>query len=256
MTIIDAIVLGVLQGVTEFLPVSSSGHLVIFGYFMKINTPGVTFEVLLHFGTLIAVLIYFRKDIMNLLKHPKDKYLWLIFIGIIPAGVIGVLFESAFEKLFDSVTIVALMLLVTGVILWIAEKLSNGSRGPKEMKVRDALVIGFAQSLAIIPGISRAGSTISAGLLIGLNRDTAARYSFLIVIPVIFGATILKVKDLMEVGLQTEYWAPYVIGTVVSGLSGYFAIAILLKMLNTGKLRVFSYYCWAVGSITLLSVII
>lgn len=247
MTVIEAVVLGVLQGITEFLPISSSGHLVILQHFMNINTPGVTLEVLLHFGTLLAVLVYFRKDILHLLRHPQDRFLWLIVVGVIPAGVIGVLFEDAFERWFGSVTLVSIMLLITGLVLWVAENLASGKKDSRTMTVMDALVIGFAQSLAITPGISRAGSTISAALLTGLDRDTAARYSFLVVIPVILGATVLKVSDLVTAGVDNAYIVPYAVGTVVSAVSGYFAITVLLKLLNTGRLKVFSIYCWLVG---------
>ncbi|WP_366921744.1 undecaprenyl-diphosphatase UppP [Metallumcola ferriviriculae] len=253
MTIVEAFILGVFQGITEFLPISSSGHLVVIQEFLKINTPGVTFEVLLHFGSLVSVIIFFRKDIFHLITHPTDRFFWLIVVGIIPTGIIGVLFEDLFERLFGSITVVAIMLLVTGLILWIAETLASGKKDSETMTIKDALIIGFAQGLAITPGLSRSGSTIAAALIVGLDRDTAARYSFLVVIPVIFGATMLKVGDMFSTTSVDFFPIQYLVGTITAGITGYFAIAVLLKVLNTGRLKLFSIYCWTVGGLILLT---
>lgn len=249
MEIIKIIFLGIIQGLTEFLPISSSGHLVIFQYLMGINSEGLILEVFLHFGTLIPVLFIFRKDIIDilLLKKEKRHLTWLIFVGIIPTGLMGYFLEDFFEKLFASVLTVGYMLLITGLLLYLAERMGKVTKSLSEMKSHNAIIVGIAQGLAIIPGISRSGSTIVAALFQGLDREIAARYSFLLSIPVIFGAGLLKIHDLITVGTGSLSWGLILTGVIASALAGYVAIKYLLYVLKKGSLIIFSYYCWLLG---------
>ncbi|MDD2619092.1 MAG: undecaprenyl-diphosphatase UppP [Syntrophomonadaceae bacterium] len=256
MNSLEAFILGAVQGLAEFLPVSSSGHLVIFQHIFGIEEGPITFDVLVHMGTLIAVFIAFRDDILNILKHPFDRLTWLIIVGCIPAGIAGYLLAPVFEKAFESLLVVGIGLIITGLLLKVSEYLANqhfGLKTEEETTYKDVIFIGIMQAIAIIPGISRSGSTIAAGLVSGLDREFAARYSFLLSIPVILGAGVLQLKDLFVSGIPSENILPYIIGPVTAALFGYFAITVVMKMVRRGNLSVFSYYCWTVGSLTLLS---
>ncbi|AZR72431.1 undecaprenyl-diphosphatase UppP [Anoxybacter fermentans] len=257
-TIWKAIILGIVQGATEFLPVSSSGHLVLFQSLFGLKEGALTFDVFLHFGTLIAIIIAFWTDIKKMLLFKKSHrhLIYMILIGIIPTGIIGISFKDLFEQFFQSVFIVGYMLLLTGVLLWTSESFAKGDRTLKEMNTIDALIIGFAQGLAIIPGISRSGSTIVAGYFRGLNRDLAARYSFLVALPVIFGATLLEVKDILEGGGGDVSLINIIAGTLAAVISGYVAIRFLLKIIREKSLKPFAYYCWFIGIIIIISQII
>lgn len=255
MTSIQALWLGIVQGLTEFLPVSSSGHLVIFQHLFGITEPPLAFDVLVHWGTLAAVFAAFWDDIYTIIKRPFSKLTYLIVVGCIPAGLAGVLLQSIFEKAFQSLLVVGIGLLFTGVVLMLSENIANHclfEKSARETTCWDVLFIGIIQAVAIVPGISRSGSTISAGLLAGLSRDFAARYSFLLSIPVILGAGVLQLKDLPGQGLGTQDILPYIIGPVAAAISGYLAIKAVMKLVRNGRLSVFSYYCWAVGLITLI----
>jgi undecaprenyl-diphosphatase len=256
MTIIQAIILGLVQGLTEFLPVSSSGHLVLMQKFLGISEGGLTFEVLVHFGTLVAVFIVYWREIFDLIKNPMQKMTYLIIVGAIPTALMGFIFKPYFEKLFESIIAVGISLVITGCILWISDNHLGGLKNEKNTSWFDVLIIGFAQGLAITPGISRMGLTVSAGLMRGLTREMAAKYSFLLSIPVIFGANLLEFKDAFSSGLQLTGNLPYIIGTLVAAVSGVFAIKVLLKVLKNGKLRYFSYYVWILGIIIILQQII
>ncbi|MDD3267749.1 MAG: undecaprenyl-diphosphatase UppP [Syntrophomonadaceae bacterium] len=255
MNSLEAFVLGAVQGLTEFLPVSSSGHLVIFQHLFGLNEGPLTFDVLVHLGTLLAVFIAFRDDIVNICKHPFDRLSWLIIVGCIPAGLAGFLLAPLFEQAFESLLVVGIGLLITGALLKISEYLAHQHFGLKtadETSYKDAVFIGIIQALAIIPGISRSGSTIAGGLISGLDREFAARYSFLLSIPVIIGAGVFQLRDLFVNGIPAENVLPYIVGPLTAALFGYFAIAVVMKMVRRGRLSVFSYYCWTVGSLTLL----
>jgi len=252
LTYIEAVLLGLIQGLTEFLPVSSSGHLVILSSILGVEPEGLTFEVLVHFGTLIAILVVFKDDIISLIRNPFQKLTLLIIAGSIPTAIIGLALEDTFERMFSSLLVVGFTLLVTGTLLWIAESFKNNYKGLGQMKYRDAVIIGLAQGAAITPGISRSGTTIAISLVLGLDRKTAARYSFLLAVPVILGATLLKTKDLLSEPMTTTVYGPYIVGTITAAVSGYFAIKILLKFLQEGKLRYFSVYCWIVGATIIL----
>lgn len=255
MTTIQALFLGIVQGLTEFLPVSSSGHLVIFQHLFAIKEPPLAFDALVHWGTLVAVFIAFWDDIVKILKRPFSRLTYFIIVGCIPAGLAGVLLQPLFEKAFESLLVVGIGLLITGLLLMASEKISSQTifgKGVRETKLWDILFIGFIQAIAIIPGISRSGSTIAGGLLAGLDREFAARYSFLLSIPVILGAGVMQLKDLAIRGLPRQELLPYIIGPVAAAIFGFLAIKLVMKLVRGGKLSIFSYYCWLVGVLTLI----
>ncbi|MDG6222074.1 MAG: undecaprenyl-diphosphate phosphatase [Candidatus Bathyarchaeota archaeon] len=252
VTIIEAILLAVIQGLTEWLPVSSSGHLVIAQTFLGLNPP-LIFDVMLHFGTLIVVLVMFRNDILAILKallkrdfNTDDGKLSLhIIVGSVPIAVIGVTFYSEITSLFSNLFAVSIALLITGCVLFISEK----RLGYKKMGIFDSVFIGLAQGVAIVPGISRSGLTISFGLLRKIEKTTAFRYSFLLSVPAIVGATAMELKDLV---LGTVDLLPVIVGVIVSMLVGYASLKLLQKIVLSEKFHLFAYYCWAVGVVLIL----
>ncbi len=252
------VLLGILQGVTEVLPVSSSGHLVIAQSLIPgFHQPGVLLDVSLHLGSLVAVLVYFRRDLINMasalvLPHnsayaPARRLLWLVLIGSLPAALIGFLFRQNVERLFSEVWVSGAMLLVTGVLLFISDRLEGKGRALDRMHARDALTVGLAQGLAILPGLSRSGATIFAGIFAGVERGLALRYSFLLSIPVIIGAFVLEVVTHAAQWKQNIDVAGYSAGTVAAFLVGYLSILVLLRVLHSRRLSFFAYYCWVVG---------
>ena len=257
MSIFDAILLGFVQGLTEFFPVSSSGHLAITQHWLKgFEQPGLFFDVLLHVGTMLAVMVFFWRDVVKLTLAPfrDDKeyrhLLKLIIIGSVPTAIIGLLFKDFFEGLFGQVIVVGAMLIVTGTILFICEKFNRGDRRMNEVRPIDAVITGIAQGMAIVPGISRSGSTIAAMLLRGVEGETAARFSFLLALPAVLGAALLTAKDLDSI--PTGGWTPYLIGTAVSFVTGLVAIRFLMAVIRRRRLLWFSCYCWAVGILVIL----
>jgi len=251
----QAAVLGIIQGLTEFLPISSSGHLVIMQYLMGIQDSDLTFEVLVHFATLLAVVSFYWHDIVELIKKPFQHYNYLLIAGTIPTAIIGLSFEEQFEKVFSTVKIVGFMLIITGILLFIAEYLSRKNQfrfGSENFNYLHAVIIGIGQGLAITPGISRSGMTIALGLMLGLSRSSAAKYSFLLSIPAVLGATILKCKDLLILKEVNFNLFSYLVGALFAGVSGYFAIKILLQILHGKKLNYFSIYCWTIGLLLLM----
>jgi undecaprenyl-diphosphatase len=259
VTILESILLGVIQGLTEFLPVSSSGHLVIAQALLPgFTPPGVLFDLWLHLGTLGAVIIYFRRDIKDLLlslcpsgdpgrpSAKERKLAGLIIVGCLPTALIGLCFKHQFEAMFEFALSAAIMLLVTGLLLMIADKVTNTSRGLEQMGVLDAVIIGIVQGMAIIPGISRSGSTIAAGIYRRLDRRLTARYSFLLSIPAVIGATLLEAKGWSGLWENTGI-IPLVSGALAALVSGYLAIELLMRLVVRQRLSYFAYYCWAVG---------
>lgn len=260
---VQAIAMGVLQGATEFLPISSSGHLVLIPHLLGWPIPSVTFDALVHLGTLIAVLAYFRLELLALAKawlrsitageRSSGAYLsWLILLGTIPAVVAGILLEDFFESLFSSPKTVSLALMGTALLLVVAELRLKPRKRLEQLSWTDALFIGLFQALAITPGISRSGSTITAGIIAGLERKEAARFSFLLAVPVIFGAGL---KQLLEIVLTGEWhgqWLILLLGFLSALASGYASIAFLLSFLKRRRLYVFALYCLALGSLGLL----
>jgi undecaprenyl-diphosphatase len=274
ITIIQAIILGIVQGLTEFLPVSSSAHLVLVPQLINVNyanpSQAVAFDTLLHLGTLLAVIAYFWKDIIHIItgfvssildifrgkfrtglrEDPSKRLVWLLVIGTIPAALTGILLNKQFEALFNNYAAVGFFLLITGVLLWAAERVKTGHKEIKEVNFKNALSIGIFQAFAIAPGISRSGSTISAGLFSGLERELAARYSFLLAIPAIAGAALVQVKDIGN-GLEANT-AALVAGFLAALIVGFLAIKLLLKLIKERTLMIFAYYCWIVGAATLI----
>ncbi len=273
MNSIEAIILGIIQGLTEFLPVSSSGHLVLFQHLFGLKEAELFFDVCVHLGTLVAIVIVFRQEIIKILsallqlvylRGQKEKFLQrvdsdpdlkmalLIVIGSIPTAILGLLFSGIADRLFSSTLITGLMLMVTGLLLWLTRKAEShaASASSGDLSTGKAVVIGIVQGLAIIPGISRSGFTISTGLLLGVDRETAARYSFLLSIPAIVGAGILSLKDGLS---QTN---PVIsmswLGAVTAALVGYGALKSLLHLVKKGRLHVFAPYCWLVGILAIL----
>jgi undecaprenyl-diphosphatase len=254
MDLLKIIILGIVQGLTEFLPVSSSGHLVIFQKLFNINAEALTLEVFLHFGTLVAVVIAYWEDVVDIItfKPAYRKFSYYILLGSVPAGVIGALYQDQIQTAFKSIKVVGFMLLITGVLLWLSDRIENQSRAKEDMTIIDSLVIGCAQAFAILPGVSRSGSTIVAGLFKGLNRKLAAKYSFLLSIPVIGGATLLQVADLLKEGFGEFGPLELASGTLAAAISGYFAIKLLVKLVNQEGLSVFAYYCWTLALVIIL----
>ena len=251
MSLFEAVFLGIIQGLTEFLPISSSGHLVIFQHLLGVNDGGLIFEVVVHFGTLLAVLAVYWKDIAALVTKPFQKYNLLLIAATVPTAIIGLSLDELFETMFTSVKVVGISLLITGVLLAVAELLARRQEGADIKKFGHAVLIGTGQALAITPGISRSGTTIALGMMLGLNRETAARFSFILSIPAILGATLLKTKDLFLYPLPTVEIIPYLVGAVCAALSGFLAIKLLLSILRKGRLFYFSIYCWLLGLIVL-----
>lgn len=251
----EAILLGILQGLTEFLPVSSSGHLVIAQALLGIEGPMLTFDIFVHVGTLVAVFVAFWGDIVALLRHPFCKTTALLVIGTIPAGLMGLFLGDFFEAMFSSLASVAMALILTGLLLRASDGI-NGNRRLEDMSYSGALVVGLFQGLAITPGLSRSGTTIFGSLLVGLRRDEAARFSFLLSIPIILAAAAKQLLDAFGAagavgGMQLQ--GTYFLGAAVAGLCGYFAIRVFLRLLAKRSLRYFSYYCWAVAVIVMIS---
>jgi len=256
MNLFEALLLGLIQGLTEFLPVSSSGHLVLFQHLLGLNKPGVTLEVLLHFGTLLSVIFVFGQDFIGLLKFYRDKYqrhfLLMLILGVIVTGLLGIIFRKYVEILFSSTLIVGFMLLITGLIITLIKIIPAGQKSIAEMKPHDALLIGLLQAFAIIPGISRSGTTILTALWRGLDRDAAIRFSFMLSAPVILGATVVEAKEMLTTGLESAMLVNYLAGALVAFVSGVFAIKIFIRMLSASKFHYFAYYCWTIGLIVII----
>ncbi|MBM4338000.1 MAG: undecaprenyl-diphosphatase UppP [Deltaproteobacteria bacterium] len=258
----QAIFLGMVQGLTEFLPISSSGHLVFFQSLFGMKEPQLFFDIMLHFGTLLAVAIYFRRDISGIIRGIESlvtgkrkneegiKLFFLIIVASIPTGLMGFLGKDWFESLFSRPSIVGGMLLVTGSFLWLTRWVKREDRRLEKMSWIDAILIGVAQGIAIIPGISRSGATISMGLFCGLNRELAGRFSFLLSIPAIVGATLLEIRKIQSV---SEISLP-LIGMAVAFGVGLLSLTLLMRIIKTGNLSNFSYYCWAIGLLMLFLV--
>ena len=259
MNNIHAIILGLVQGATEFIPVSSSGHLVLVPWLFGWPNPSLAFYTVLHLGTLMAVLSVFWRDLLSLagawwksvtkqqLDAAEARVAWWIAMGTIPAALMGILWEGQFEALFHSPLHAATLLLITGVWLALAERHGRREREPAELDGKESLLIGLAQGCAIAPGISRSGATIGAGMLLGLRREAATRYSFLLAAPIIFGAGLLQVKRLLELPDLGPSVAPLLLGFAAALASGYACIRFLLSYVKERSLVVFAAYCWVVG---------
>ena len=268
---LQSVILGIIQGLTEFLPVSSSGHLVLLQNLFGIMEPELLFDISLHIGTLIAIFIVFYREIRSILQtllslpalikssgnlkslfaHNEEiRIAALIIIGSIPTAILGILFHKIVDQIFGSVWIVGVMLLVTGTLLWFTRQISTEGRPLIKVSIRDVLMIGVMQGLAIMPGISRSGSTISIALFLGINREIAGRYSFLLSIPAILGAMIIGLDSTI---IQTNIPVRTILlGTVIAAIVGYIALKILLRIVKQGHLHYFAPYCWLLGVATLI----
>ncbi|ABA87905.1 undecaprenyl diphosphate phosphatase [Syntrophotalea carbinolica DSM 2380] len=255
MSFLHAILLGLLQGLTEFLPVSSSGHLAIAQHFLPgFSQPGVLFDVLLHAGTMAAVLVYFRYDCRHLAlayfrpheeAHQYRRLLRLLIIATVPTAIIGLSFKDFFVGAFHNLPLISLMLVVTGGLLFFSERLRKNGRSQGHLQHWDALIAGVAQAGAIMPGISRSGSTISVLLFKGVSGETAARFSFLMALPAVFGATLVSLLE-WPAGVSAEI-PVYAAGAVMAFLSGLASIHLLMGVVRRRRLYAFAVYCWLMG---------
>lgn len=257
MTFLEAIILGLVQGLTEFLPVSSSGHLVLTQELMGVEDKGVTFEILVHFGTLLSVIIYFWKRLWGLFlsilppfkeeRKEDRKMIGYLAIASVPAAIVGFSpLKDHFEGAYEKPALVGLLLVLTGGILFLPRLLkTKGTKGTKEVGIKSAIAMGLGQALAILPGVSRSGSTIVSGMVSGTKSSAAAEFSFLMAIPAIAAASLLEVKDLVTI--ETELLGAYIAGGAVAFLSGLAAIYAVLAAIRRGKFEYFGVYCVIAG---------
>ncbi len=260
VTLVKYLFLGLLQGITEPIPISSSGHLVLAQHFLGIYTEKLTFELLVNAGSLIAVLIIYREDIVRLTKNglsylvTRDeeaktdfRFILYLVVATIPAGVVGVLFEEKISNVFKSgVKGIAITLLITGIALFVIRNL-RGKKQDKDLRLRDAIIVGLAQMVALVPGISRSGATIVAAIGLGMKPETALRFSFLLYIPVSVGGTLLSVKDIANDPDLSTLFIPYLVAFLVSIIASYFALKWFMGIMQRGNLIYFSLYCFIVG---------
>ncbi len=267
MNLIESIVLAILQGLTEFLPISSSGHLVLAEHLFGVKKSGIEFEVFVHLGTMLSVIVIFWKDIIEILRSffkkifqldklkmnfqtdENFKTAILILWASIPAGVVGILFEEKIESVFQNPKLTSLFLIVTGLILFSTRFAKNDPE--KDFNFASSLFVGIGQAFAVLPGISRSGTTISAGMFAGINGVKSARFSFLLSIPAIFGATLLKTVEIFKLSLFGQI-PQLILSASVSFIVGYIAIKFLLKVISRGDFNLFSYYCLIIGLIGLI----
>ena len=272
MTYLMSAVLGFVQGVAEFLPISSSGHLTLLQHFFGMAEPDNLFNVLLHFATLIAVCIYYFQDVLEMIVeffrgiaalfsrkpshgNPPEarRLVLLVIVGTLPLFLILPI-KSAVEKIGSTPVFVSCALLVTGTILFFSDRMSGGRKNARSATLKDVLLVGLAQGVATIPGLSRSGSTISAGMAVGFDRKFAVRYSFLMSLPAVLGATLLELKDVLggEAALEAGILPKYLLGMVIAGVVGYFSIRLVNLLADKGKFGAFAYYCWIVGVLSLV----
>ena len=267
-TVLQALIMGIVQGLTEFLPVSSSGHLILVPYLFGWDDPFITslaFSVMLHIGTLVALLAYFRGDWLRLIPaglatirdrsfrdDPDRRLAWLLVAATVPAAIVGFLFSDFFESGIREPALVAITLVVGGVVLWLADGIGAESREVEDVTFPIATGIGLAQAVALIPGISRSGISISAGRLSGLGRPAAARFAFLMATPITVGAIVFEARKLLtgEAGVQVDL-LPLIVGMVTSLLAGFAAIHFMLRYLRTRSLRVFVWYRFMLAAIVI-----
>ena len=272
MTYLMSVILGFVQGVAEFLPISSSGHLSILQNFFGMEEPDNLFNVLLHFATLLAVFIAYRRDIAEMIVEffrgvgalasrnrssqpvpPARRLVMMIILGTLPLFLV-VPVQDKVEAMGASNLFVGLALLATGIILFFSDRMARGHKTARTATVADALLVGCAQAVAVIPGLSRSGSTIAAGMALGFDRNFAVRFSFLLSMPAVLGATLLKVIDVAQEGTVDPAVLPvYLVGMVVAGVVGYFSIQLVKLLAQKDKFGKFAYYCWAVGLITIVA---
>jgi undecaprenyl-diphosphatase len=247
MTLLDGLILGIVQGLTEFLPVSSSAHLVMFEELLGANEPGVAFDALVHGATLLAVLVYFRRRILDLLRSRRWSYGGKIVVGTIPAGIVGVLFESAIERLFAVPSLIVLTLFITGAALLSLRAIPEEREEIEEPTWWQAWWIGCAQMISIVPGISRSGSTIVTARWLGIAPAASAEFSFLLGVPAIAGVLVLQAGELRAAAAAGATF-PYLIGWIAALLSGIVAILLVFRLLERRSFSHFGWYCWAAAA--------
>ena len=267
-----AIVLAIVQGVAEFLPISSSGHLTLLEHFFQMEEPDALYNILLHFATMAAVCAVYWRDVADMVleffrgiadlasrregrgRPPEGRRLvLLVIVGTLPLFAV-LPFNDAIEGLGANPVFVSVMLLVTGCILFLSDKYGGGRKNANSATVKDVLLVGAAQGFATIPGLSRSGTTISAGTALGFDRNFAVRYSFLMSLPAVFGATLLKVVKVIKAGtLDTELLPMYFTGMIVAGVVGYFSIRLVKLLADRGKFGRFAWYCWIAGAVALIA---
>ena len=264
MPLYQAIVLAIVQALTEFLPISSTAHLALVPWLLKWQDPGLTFDIALHAGTLIAVLVYFWREWLIMLgtlvgrklANPDQGYDRKLFgylvLATFPAGLAGWFFEDAIKHQLRSPFVMASALIVVALVMLVGEKLSSHRRSMSEVTLLDAMLVGVAQAIALVPGVSRSGITMTAGLLRGMTRPTAARFSFLLSTPIIAGAALKEGIDVLRTGLPDDMLVPFVVGTLVAGFFGYLVIAGLLRYLATNTFKIFIVYRLIFGVIVFL----
>src|SRR5690625_3397415 len=262
--LIQYLVLGIVQGVTEPIPISSSGHVVIIQELFGIVAEGLSFAILVNFGSLIAVIVIYRKDIMRLIyngllylikreESAKEDFQFIIFLVIatVPTGILGLLFEDVISSNLSGVTTVGVTLLITGIALWIIRNL-RGRKHDGDLTIKDAVIVGLAQSVALIPGVSRSGATIVAAMLLGMKQETALRFSFLLYIPVSLGISILSVDSIINDPNFNSLKIPYQLAFMASIMATFYALKWFMNVMSKGNLKYFSYYCFIVGIIVIL----
>jgi undecaprenyl-diphosphatase len=267
LNLLEAIILGIAQGIAEFLPISSSGHLILIPWWLGWDKPPLIYEVVVHLGTLMAVLMYFRRDLglflagfaiirKRRITTPDERLFLLLVVSTIPAAIVALIAEEFFLDLFHESGLVASMLLVTATILMVSERSTVGYKRLHQITLPDAIAVGMAQALAVVPGISRSGSTISAGLSRDMQREAAARYSFLMSMPIIAGAGLKIFFNVLSGGQQVDgnLLIALVAGFLTSATVGYASIAFLLNFIKRSPLYVFVAYCTAFGLVSLLAV--
>lgn len=257
--------MGAVQGLGEFLPISSSAHLVLAPWFFNWPDPGLGFDVALHWGTLLAVLVYFRRDVLllgqgfwlSLFKKTRNfktdtyqKLSWLILFASIPGAIIGKIFEQNAETVFRNPLLIAITLSLFGIVLLLVDSYSKKHRGLHQFTVKDSLIIGFSQALALIPGVSRSGSTITAAMLIGIKRPDAARFSFLMSIPIIFGAGLLKINHFHDGVTTSELF----VGFITSAFFGFLSIKYLLRLIANNNFKIFVWYRFLLAAVIILTI--
>ena len=274
MSYLSAIFLGLVQGVCEFLPVSSSGHLAVLQNVFHLQTAEeghLFFDVLLHLGTVFAIILAYWRDILNIIydsiafvqearfappqerrEHPGGRFLLLLVIGTLPLFVI-LPFQDALEELYYNTRFIAITFFLTGCILFVSDKMAPGRRNERNMRVLDAILVGAAQAIATIPGISRSGSTITAGIATGQSRSFSMKYSLLMSVPAVLGANLLSLIKALRGNVDWSSLPAYLVGTLVAFVAGYFSIVLLRRLLDTGKFGKFAYYMWGVSVFTLIA---
>lgn len=272
MSIWNAILLGLVQGIAEFLPISSSGHLSILQNLFHMSTTEnghLFFDVLLHLGTLISICIVYWRDIVAMVREtfaffrntrlpaeqrqrlPAARLVLMIILATLPLFLILPINDQV-EQLYYHTFFIGLMLILTGFLLFVADKMPKGTRTEKNMRVRDALIIGVCQAVATIPGLSRSGTTIAAGMATGLDRSFAVRFSFLMSLPAVLGANILSLAKAAKTGIDVSLLPAYLIGMFVAMVSGVAAIGLVKRLTSKGRFGAFSYYCWGAGALTMI----